>query len=238
MYRVRRYWDDFNTSDPVTQGIALVAIIILVIAFIPYIPVPWIASGVPCTDMSAPRLTGNNQSIYANQTGSDAIRLEIVPESITAISGQDVRFDVRFINESMAPINLFLTDDGYVFRFTSREDGLQFSIVNPAGQALGEPVSARAAAIAPQQFAQTDVHTLRPRSRCTVTITLDPNRLASARVGPGQYRITAVYSNRNRGALSQVGNLTPTPIFQDQGVWVGTVQSNSAILTIGVPAAQ
>ncbi|MEP7289122.1 MAG: hypothetical protein ABI947_25495 [Chloroflexota bacterium] len=239
MYRARRYLDNFNGSDRVTQIIAIVALVLLLIIAVPYLPTPWVANGVGCIDMSSPKLSGSNQSLLARSDGaSNGLILEISPDRIQIAQGQPLTFDVRFINDSMAPLTLFFVEDQYILGFTDTEDGLIFSIQSANGRALGEPPNSRARIVAPQQYAASQLRVLRPRQRCSVNITVSPNRLAAAQMGDGQYRITVVYRNRSKGVLPAVQNLTPTPIFPDQGVWTGQVQSNDMLLAVGTTPAQ
>jgi hypothetical protein len=237
MYRFRRSWENIDRTDPIVQGIAVVALVLLAIIALPFLQPSWVTSGGVCTSIASPRITGNNQSLLGNAAESDSLRLEIVPNPIQALPGEPIRFDVRFINDSMAPMNLWLVPDLFVFRYTGQEDGLSFLIQSADGRVLGEPANVRAPLGAPAQYANTDLHVLRPRSRCTMPISIDPNRMAAAGVGVGQYRLVAVYINRSRGALPQVQGLTPTPIFPDQGVWVGQVRSQEVTIVIAQPAA-
>jgi hypothetical protein len=237
MYRIRNNWQNIDRSDPVVQGIALVALALLIIIAIPWLQPGWVTSGGVCTDIASPRISGSNQSLLGNSVDPDVLRLEIVPNPIQALPGDALRYDVRFINDSMAPLNLWLVQNQFVFRYTGQEDGLAFLIQSVDGRVLGEPTNVRAPQIAPQQYAAAELHVLRPRSRCTMPITVDPNRLAAAGVGGGQYRLVAVYTNRSKGAISPVQRLTPTPIFTDQGVWTGQVRSQDVTIVIAAPAA-
>jgi hypothetical protein len=239
MYRARRYWDRFNESDPVTQGIAVAALVLLAIFALPYINFPWTASGGPCTDLAEPFANGTNQSVLGSQTAENFLRLEIVPKVITINPGDPLRMDVRFINASMAPLTLYLPPDTGIFRYTGQESGLLFSVQSADGRVLGEPVNVRPPAPSPQIYSQNTLHVLRPRSRCTFPISIAPNRLQAAGVtAGGQYQITGVYRNQNRGIVPTVVGLTPTPMYPDLGVWTGEVRSDSILLGVGVTPAR
>jgi hypothetical protein len=67
-------------------------------------------------------------------------------------------------------------------------------------------------------------------------VTISPQRLQAARVTGGQYQITAVYRNLSKGTVPAVAPLTPTPVFNNLGVWTGQVQSNDITLVVGPPA--
>lgn len=238
MYRARRYWENFNAADPVTQGIAVVALLLLAVFSLPYFNFPWQASGSQCTDMAAVRISGNNQSILSGLVDPSVLHLELVPATVNLNTGDALKVSVRFINESMAPLTLYVTPDMGIFRYTDQESGLLFSVQSSDGRVLGEPASSRPVSVGPQSYSSDQLRILRPRSRCTVDITIDANRLRVAQVTPGQYRLIAVYRNQFKGVLPQPSTLTPTPIFQNLGVWTGQVQSNQILLIVGAqPAA-
>jgi hypothetical protein len=240
MYRARRYWENLNGGDPVTQAIAIVALILFAIFAIPYLPLPYVVSGVGCYNLSSPAISGSSQSILGSQASQNDLRLELVPDPINLKTTDPLNMDVRFINNSMRPLTLFLPQGEYVFRYDEQESGILFSIVGVAdGQPRGEGANVRAPFIAPSQFNQTDLHVLGPRQRCSVSVSVDLARLAASRVTPGQYNIIAFYRNTSRGALPPIEANTPTPMFPDAGVWTGTVRSNQITLNYGVaPAAQ
>lgn len=239
MYRARRYWENLNVGDPVTQAIAIVALVLFVIFAIPYLPLPYVVSGVNCYNLSASAISGSSQSILGSQAQQDDLRLELVPDPINLQANTTLNMDVRFINNSMRPLTLFLPEGEYVFRYDEQESGLLFSIVGAAdGQPRGEGANIRAPFIAPSQFNQTDLHTLGPRQRCSVSVALAPARLQASNVTPGQYQIIAFYRNTSRGALPGVRANTPTPQFPDAGVWTGTVRSNQVTLNYGVATGQ
>jgi hypothetical protein len=234
MYRARRYWDNFNSSDPVTQGIAIVALVLLVIFALPYFNFPWQSSGANCLDLASPRVNGTNQSLLASQVDPSLLHLELVPGTISINPGDPLQMQVRFINESVAPFTLFLTPDQGIFRYTQQESGLLFS-VQTNGVTLGEPTSVRPLSVGPQTYGPDQLHILPPRQRCTFFVTITADRLRSANVTSGQFQITAVYRNQYKGAIPAVGQLTPTPVFPDLGVWTGQTQSNDIVVNIGVP---
>src|SRR5579859_1204632 len=235
MYRLRNSWENFDTEDPVVRAIAIVALILFVIFVTPYLPLPYIASGVGCYNLALSRATGSNQSILGSNATSDSLRLELVPNPVNLNQNDTLKFDVRFINNSMAPLTLFLPLDQYAFRYDEQEAGLLFIIQGTDGNLRGEGGAARPPLFDPQVYSLNDLHVLAPRQRCTITISIDPNRLAASNVTPGRYRIIAVYRNQSKGALPSVTAFTPTPIFSDAGVWTGEVRSNEIVLNDALP---
>jgi hypothetical protein len=235
----RRYYERFSTSDPVTRIIAIIAFAILLIIALPRL-VPGTASGIDCGALPIPRVSGSNQSVLASTIDPSVLHLELVPEVITTAQGAPLVMDVRYINVSMAPLTIFYDPTRVTFRYTQQEAGLLFSITTAdGGTALGVPANVRPPFPVPQQFAANQLRVLGPTQRCTQRVEIDAGTLGAARVTQGEYRITAVYRNQFRGVIAPPGAQTPTPIFRDQGVWVGPadqnyqVQSNTIRLIVG-----
>ncbi len=241
MYRARGYYDRFRGSDRFTRMIAAAAFVLLLIIALPRF-VPGTASGIDCEALPIPRLSGSNQSLLASQVDPRVLTLELVPENIVISPGQPLVMEVRYINESMAPLTLFYDPNQVTFRYTQQEAGLLFSITTLDGRALGVPPNVRPPLPVRQQFAPNQLRVLGPRQRCHQQVVIDQAQLNAAGIGAGEYRVTAVYRNQFRGAIPPVGPQTPTPIFPDQGVWTGPpelnyqVQSNEIRLAVGVPA--
>src|SRR5258708_2807007 len=103
MYRIRRNWENLDRDDPVVRGIALVALVLLIIIAIPFLQPPWVTSGPVCTNIAPALISGSNQSLLGNAVNSEVLRLEIVPNPVQIFPGQPLNFDVRFVNDSMAP---------------------------------------------------------------------------------------------------------------------------------------
>ncbi len=235
MYYARRTYDRFRGSDPMIRAIVIVAALIAASILLPRFW-PTLATGVDCTGLPHPLLTGSNQSLLAAQTDPTLLVLELVPERNVLNAGDTLVLYIRFINNSMAPFTLFMLPEEAVLRYTGQEIGLMFSLIGADGRVLGEPPSpAHPLTPVRQQYRASELRMLGPRQRCTVRLELPPVRLEGASLTGGQYRITAVYRNQFKGTYSSVQRLTPTPIFGDQGVWVGQVQSNDIVISIGIP---
>jgi len=195
---------------------------------------PGVASGVSCSELPRPIITGNNQSILASRVDPSVLALELVVDTPSFRVGEKLTMEVRFINSSMASLTLLISPSEVVFRYTGQEPGLNFAIINAQGRTLGEPFNLRPPVPNRTTYERNDLRLLGPRSRCHMRVEIDAQRLANSGMGNvGQYRITAVYRNTSRGALPPVTALTPTPIFRDQGVWVGEIRSNDVFLAIG-----
>jgi len=237
MRRVRRYYDG---ADGVTRGIALVALFILFIVALPSLPktIPAFSNSTTCSGLSLSAANGTNQSLQ--KPGDNALRLELTSSKSAYALNEPLQFTVRLFNTSTAPMVLFYAPREAVFRWSGREDGLSFFVqpVNSA-QPIGESQNVKAPPPIRQQFTSDLLRVLAPQQQCQEIFTIDAPRLQDTRISAGQYRIAAVYRSTQRGNLSAVGPLTPTPTFNDQGVYVTPnegVRSNTVVISIGVTA--
>ena len=235
-----RYSDRFRSADPVVRIIAIAGLLLALSIALPRF-LPWVGSGVYCEALPSANIGGNNQSWLAAQqaqtgTAASALLLEVVAGAQTITTGQSLTIYVRFINDSMAPISLFLPRQPAIFRYNNDEIGTLIFMQNTqSGQQIGEFANVNAPVTPRQQYAADEVYSLQPRQRCTVQVTISPQRLAAAGTVAGQYRVVVVYRNTGRGTLPAVANqLTPTPVFADQGVWTGQARSNELLINIGV----
>jgi hypothetical protein len=232
---MREYWENFRGADPLLQAISAVALVILLIVVLPYL-VPNVLVESPCIDLVGPSITGNNRSVLAIQTDPSYLRLDLSASPTTIATGQSLTLNVRFINASMAPMNLYLIPDSVILRYTGQQEtGLQISIRDSSGRVLGEPRSVQPGWVVPPQYTLDQLHVLGPHQQCIEKIEIPAARLTAAGINSGTYQIAAVYNSQGAGQIPPVGRLTPTPIYHDQGVWVGMTQSNTIAFTIGAP---
>ena len=235
-----RYSNRFRAADPVVRIMAIAGLILALSIAVPRF-LPWVGSGLNCEQLPIGNIGGNNQSWLAVQqaqtgTAANSLLLEIVAGSQVINVGQQLTIYVRFINDSMAPISLFLPRQPAIFRYNNEEIGTMIFMQNTqSGTQVGEFANTNPPVTPRQQYASDEVYSLQPRQRCTVQIDISPQRLATAGVVAGQYRLVVVYRNTGRGTLPAVANqLTPTPVFGDQGVWTGQARSNELLINVGV----
>jgi hypothetical protein len=224
---LRDHWD-----NPTERGIIIAALIYLGILLSTRF-FPGVESGLECNSLSRPIITGNNQSILATRVDPSVLQVELIIPKITIASNEPLVMEVRLVNTSLAPLTLFYDEPSIRFRYTGQEPGLIFAIQALNGRVAGEPFTVRPQVPQPQAFDRNLLRVLPPRGRCNVRVEIDPARLAASGVTAGeQYRIIAVYRNTARGQLPAPAPLTPTPIFSDQGVWIGEVRSNDVVITV------
>jgi hypothetical protein len=193
---------------------------------------------VTCTDLAAP-LGGNNRSMLA-QAGDNAqsLALELRIENDPVLPGEPLRVSVRFVNNDIGPVILYLDRQAPPLSSNANIIGLRLEIMDlnnrmalPESTAPAAPDGWQTAPIPSDQL-----HLLGSRARCHQTIPIDVSQLQ-----PGDYRIRAYYFNNYTGKWQSNWTASdqpsPTPAYSDQGVWTakGPISSAEVRFTIGAP---
>ncbi|MFQ3535773.1 MAG: hypothetical protein SNJ58_07840 [Aggregatilineales bacterium] len=224
---LREHWEDPTERFIIMAALIYIGVLLGTRFF------PGVESGLDCNSLSRPVISGNNQSILATRVDPSVLSVELIVRKPTISADEPLVMEVRLVNTSLAPLTLFYDEPSIRFRFTQQEPGLVFAIQALNGRVAGEPFTVRPQVPQPQAFDRNLLRVLPPRARCNVRVEIDPARLAASGVTGGeQYRIIAIYRNTARGQLPVPGPLTPTPIFSDQGVWIGEVRSNDVVITV------
>jgi hypothetical protein len=184
---------------------------------------------VTCTDLAAP-LGGNNRSMLA-QAGDNSqnLALELRIENDPVLPGEPLRVSVRFINNDIGPVILYL--DGQTTPISSDANviGLRLEIknLNDTTTALEGPAPALPAGWQTASIPSDQLHLLGSRARCHQTIPIDVSQLQ-----PGDYRIRAYYFNDYSGkwelTWTNRDQPSPTAAYTDQGVWTAKNPISSA----------
>jgi hypothetical protein len=193
---------------------------------------------VTCTDLAAP-LGGNNRSMLA-QAGDNTqnLALELRVENDPVPVGGLLRASVRFVNNDIGPVILYLNRGTPPISSNPDMIGLRVEIRDlnnnmalPESSTQPTPPGWQTETIPSDQL-----HLLGSRARCHQTINFDVSQLQ-----PGDYRIRAYYFNNYSGKWES--NFTardqpsPTPAYTDQGVWTARspISSTEIRFTIGAP---
>ncbi|NOG64227.1 MAG: hypothetical protein HND46_12480 [Chloroflexi bacterium] len=153
--------------------------------------------------------------------------------------GEPLIVDVVFQNDDIGAITLYFVDDAIAVGSPASPDsvgGIYLEIRNKATNQLYSGSLQGVPPIINGSFDYEDLHVLQSRRRCSVRVIFEPQQLAAMNMGVGEYEIRAYYNNPNRGVLPATApdgsTPTATPMFQDQGVWRGRI--NSKIVTFEI----
>ncbi len=193
---------------------------------------------VTCTDLAAP-LGGNNRSMLA-QTGDNTqnLALELRIENDPVAPGEPLRVSVRFVNNDIGPVILYLDGQTPPISSSANIIGLSLAIkhLDDTTTALEAPAPVTPNGWQTAPIPSNQLHLLGSRARCHQTILIDVSQLQ-----PGDYRIRAYYFNNYSGKWQS--NFTardqpsPTAAYVDQGVWTARnpISSSEVRFTIRPP---
>jgi len=226
---------DRTTLGIIAAGITLVGAILLPKLY------PAARRGPTCSEL-APPIGGNNRSLLAYlSTNPDPLDLELSLTKTTLAQNEPLEVRLTFINRDKGPLIIHFNPDGPILTSNETVQGVTFEITRVDGGVLADQPRTYTP---PATFPYQQLHLLGARDRCSERYSFNPSDLAALGVGIGEYRIRAVYRNNSRGDPRPLQPLNPTatPIPQyadNQGVWVGEVESNEvrfAIVAPGQPA--
>lgn len=191
--------------------------------------------GIACSDLAAP-LGGNNRSMLA-LSGDDRqnLDLELEIENDPVAPGEALRVNVRFVNNDIGPIILYLDRQQPPLSSNAGVIGLRFEIRNLNNNVALEGAAPTTPAGWPNVHVDSDLlHLLGSRARCNETIPISITQLQ-----PGDYRIQAFYFNNNSGIwqsnFTARDQASPTQAYSDQGVWTGDISSSEVRFTVRSP---
>jgi hypothetical protein len=193
--------------------------------------------GPSCSDLASP-IGGNNRSVLAYlSTNSNPLNLDLSLAKTTIDQNETLEVRLTFVNQDRGPVIIHFRQEGPILTSNAAVQGVTLEITRvDGGQVADQPDTYTS----PTTFPYRELNLLGSRDRCTERYSITPTELAALGIGTGEYRIRAAYRNNSRGDPGplQPLNATATPIPQyadNQGVWVGEVESNEVRFAIVVP---
>lgn len=191
--------------------------------------IPVIDEGAPCAWLPTPDNLANHQSLIG-RTAPNPIAVEVRPSRLPPLSDAsgDWMIDIIVINTSLGTVPFVYSPDEVLYQDNNTSGlGLIFNY-DPAGS-VG--VGGTRQDVSPVPL--DNLRVLGPRQRCVHTVVIPAgNALVEPSLRGGTASVRAYYRNSLNGQITS--SLTPqaTPIFNDQGLWTGFVQSGA----VSIPA--
>jgi hypothetical protein len=191
----------------------------------------FIASIVPGADEGGPcewLRQANNRAAHQSLLGRSALHpivLGINTSSVPAIADGELVTRITIGNVSLGTVPIIYNPNQVQIGDAGFNTGLGI-VINPTG-----PVpegATQAGAFVPE----SDIRLLGPRQRCVHTMRFLTSQLPDPSLGTGNATVKAYYRNTSTG-VTQSQDPLATPIFTDQGLWVGVVESP----VVSVPVA-
>lgn len=180
---------------------------------------PEIYSGVPCDWLRRADDRANHQSLLGRAVDNPfelSVALGVFPQQ-----GSDIwQIRITLRNNSLGTVPI-IYDSAQVSIGDNGTSGMGL-VFTPANSLQGQ--FARGAE--PQAFPETQIRLLGPRQSCIHTVEIPAgNVLVDPSLTGGTATVKAYYRGATRGAIVQSQASLATPIYNDQGLWVGYTES-------------
>jgi hypothetical protein len=186
---------------------------------------PQVYEGLPCEWLRTGEDRASHQSLIGRAVENPfSVRVQTSALPTDAAGFLTVR--VILVNESLGTVP-FVYDPNQVIVGDTNTSGLGV-IFSPTTQLIaGNPRQDSAT------IPEAGIRLLGPRQRCVHTIEFPAgNVLIEPGLSSGTGQVRAYYRNNNRGQIVPVVGTLATPIYPDQGLWVGYVESDSVAIPL------
>jgi len=217
-----------RSQNPNSTVAVLLLVLLLVIAGPTILPriiarIPGADEGIPCAWLRQANDRAAHQSLIG-RAATDPISLTVRTSAVPSSPDGELVISITVSNDTLGAVPIYynpnqvrIGDDG----FTS---GLGIAINSnaplPAGSAQGNAF-----------IPESDIRVLGPRQRCVHTIRFPVAQLPDPSLATGTATVKAYYRNTSRG-VTQSQDPLATPIYSDQGLWVGIVESAPVIVPV------
>lgn len=191
--------------------------------------VPGLYESVPCSSLRPAEDRAFHQSLIGR--GAPApLALDVRASPIPASADGFLTIQIIVINTSLGTVPIVYDPNQVVISDNGSSGlGLLFSPANSL--AFNNRVD-------PAVFADSQLRLLQPRQRCVHTVSIPAgNVLVDPALTSGQAQVQAFYRNASRGSTSTAPGVLATPIFRDQGLWIGAIQSAPVQIALSPPPA-
>lgn len=188
--------------------------------------IPGFDEGVPCEWLPRANDRANHQSLIG-RAATNPISLRVRPGAITSDPAGLLTISIIVTNESLGTVP-FIYDPNQVIVGDNGTSGLGL-IFTPAnslttgGTRTGNPTT----------YPESNIRLLAPRQSCVHRAEFpNGNILIDPAINSGTASVRAYYRATTPGQVLPTPGVVPTPIYPDQGVWVGYVESDAVTLTL------
>lgn len=222
----------FRSSNNPNTLIAIFMLILLAIfaghGMIPNL-LPSILPGadesIPCSWLRTGDDRAEHQSLLGRAVQAP-LSLRVRPSALPTGPGQTFDIAIIITNESIGTVAIYYNHDPR-FRVQNGDDG-QTSGLGLAFNAQGNIARGGNSGTS---YPEEDIRLLGPQQSCVHHETFTFEQVPTLGLGQAQNTVKAYYRNTSNGAAQTTGAGT-TPIYADQGMWVGVVESTAELIPI------
>jgi len=180
--------------------------------------VPFVDEGVPCGRLRDGEDRAQHQSLLGREVSNDPsdppISLVARSEGINADSS--ITVSVVVTNQTLGTVPIVINEGGLIAGAGDARNGFGVLFGQTAVSPAGEGITT---------YPVERIRLLAPRQRCVYRATIQPGTLPNPSVLVAE-NVTFIAYYRNN-AIGQIPFVAGN-IYQDQGLWVGTIQSEPA----------
>lgn len=188
--------------------------------------IPQFYEGAPCAWLRTANDRAFHQSLLGRAaTAPFSLRVQTTP--IPTDPSGSLLINIIITNNSLGTVP-FVYDPNAVLVGDNGTSGL--GLIFTPTNSLFAGAQRQDSGTVPEQ----NLRLLGPRQSCVVTLDFPAgNVLPDPAVSSGTARVRAYYRNNNRGQTVQAVGTLATPIYTDQGLWTGIVESADVTIPLG-----
>jgi hypothetical protein len=187
-----------------------------------------IYEGVPCAWLRAANDRADHQSLLG-RAAPNPLQLRVQTTAIPTDPAGSLFIQITVVNESLgtvpivySPRTVIVGDNG--------TNGLGLIFTPQANLATAGTRTGTGA------VTDGELRLLGPRQRCVHTEEFPAgNVLVNSALASGQTTVRAYYRNNTSGSTVQEPGVAATPIFNDQGLWTGYLESDAVSIPLSSP---
>ncbi|PJF41018.1 MAG: hypothetical protein D6737_09285 [Chloroflexi bacterium] len=192
---------------------------------------PGIDEGVPCTRLRTASDLANHQSLIG-RNAQQPIEVDVRTSAVPLDPNGILEISIVIINKSLGTVGFIYNPNEVLVGDDETTSGIGIIVEPPSSLNTGVTTRAPLGAGVPENL----IRLLGPRQRCVHKIQFPSTQFDNV-IRSGTAQVRAYYRNNVTGGivLQPANDATGTPIYPDQGLWAGVVQS--APVTIPVQTA-
>ncbi len=179
---------------------------------------PQFYQGVPCSWLRTAEDRAFHQSLLG-RAAPNPFSLSIQTTALPTDASSSLFVNISITNNSLGSVP-FVYDPQRVIVGDNSTSGL--GLIFTPQNSLSSGVPRQDSGIVPE----ANLRLLGPRQSCVVTVEFPAgNVLVDPAITSGQAQVRAYYRNSQNGQLVQGAGTLATPIYTDQGLWTGYIES-------------
>ena len=186
---------------------------------------PQFYAGVPCSWVRIADDRAFHQSLLG-RAATNPFSLSVQTTALPTDASGSLFINIIITNNSLGTVP-FVYDPQRVIVGDNGTSGLGLIFTPQNSQSAGVPRQDSGS------VPETNLRLLGPRQSCVVTVEFPGgNALVDPSLTSGQANVRAYYRNNQNGQTSQPSGIAATPIYNDQGLWTGYVESANTVIPL------